>query len=71
MVGREITIAGATTPGNDGTFVITSYISTTQVTYENAGGATEAGAGTWAAFEQYFHFDEGFCWKWPGFTALS
>lgn len=71
MVGREITISGATTPGNDGTFVITSYISTTQVTYENAGGATEAGAGTWSTSPQYMHFEQGVCWKWPGLTALA
>jgi len=71
MVGRLITIAGATTPGNDGTFVITSRISATQVTYENAGGATEAGAGTWSTSPQYFHFTNGFCWKWPGHTAVA
>jgi len=71
MVGREITITGATTPGNDGTFVITSYISGTQVTYENAGGATEAGAGTWDVGAYYFHFENGVCWKWPGFTAVA
>jgi len=47
MVGRQITIVGATTPANDGTFVIASYISPTQITYANALGVTEVGAGTW------------------------
>jgi hypothetical protein len=47
-VGKTIKISGATTPGNDGEFVITSYISGTQLTYENASGATEAFAGTWS-----------------------
>jgi len=46
-VGKDIVIEGATTPGNDGTFVITSRISATQITYENASGATEAYSGTW------------------------
>jgi len=71
MVGKEITIAGATTGGNDGTFIITSRISATQVTYENAGGATEAGAGTCEVGAYYFHFENGVCWKWPGFTAVA
>jgi hypothetical protein len=46
-VGKNIVIEGATTPGNNGTFVITSHISATQITYENASGATEAYTGTW------------------------
>ena len=46
-VGKSMIIEGATTPGNNGTFVITSRISATQITYENASGATEAFAGTW------------------------
>jgi len=41
------------------------------VTYENAGGATEAGAGTWDVGAYYFHFENGVCWKWPGFTAVA
>lgn len=47
-VGKTIKISGATTSGNNGLFVITSRISGTQITYENASGATEAFAGTWA-----------------------
>lgn len=48
MVGQPISIAGATSPGNDGAFTIASYIGPTQVTYVNATGVTEAGAGSWA-----------------------
>lgn len=69
MVGREITVAGATSPGNDGTFVITSFISGTQVTYENAGGATEAGAGTFSTSPQYIHIGDGLVWEWNGYTT--
>lgn len=71
MVGREITIAGATSPGNDGTFVVASYISATQITYSNVSGVAEAFSGTWSVGPQYFHFEQGVCWKWPGFTALA
>jgi hypothetical protein len=46
-VGRNITIAGSGA-GNNGTFVIASYISATQITYANASGATESPfTGTW------------------------
>ena len=50
MVGKAITIAGATTPGNDGSFLVTSVPDANTVTYENAAGATEAlvgPGGTW------------------------
>ena len=47
MVGQTISIAGATSLGNDGTFTIASYVGPTQVTYANAFGVTEAGAGSW------------------------
>lgn len=70
MVGREITIAGSTT--NDGTFVVTGYTSPTVITWENGGTpSTEAGAGTWEVGVEYFHFENGVCWKWPGFTAVA
>ena len=51
MIGKSIVIAGATSPGNDGTFVILSVPSPTTLTYANAAGVTEAfGAGTtWRA----------------------
>jgi hypothetical protein len=42
LVSKEIVIRDATSGGNNGTFIITSVPSTKSVTYENAGGATEA-----------------------------
>lgn len=47
MVGRYITIAGSTTPGNDGSFLVASVPSSTTLTFANASGATEAFTGTW------------------------
>jgi hypothetical protein len=47
LVGKLITIAGATSGGNDGTFVITDVPSTTTLTYVNASGVAEAFPGTW------------------------
>ena len=47
-VGKQITLVGSLTPANDGTFVITTVVSATQVTFVNAAGATESfAAGTW------------------------
>lgn len=48
MVGRTLTIAGATTPANSGSFPITAVGSGNVLTYTNAAGAAEALAGTWA-----------------------
>jgi hypothetical protein len=42
-IGRTIVVAGATTPGNDGAFVITGVPNANEVEYANASGATEAG----------------------------
>ncbi len=47
-VGLVITPVGATSPGNNGSFTIASYISPTQITYANAAGVTEAFPGTWS-----------------------
>jgi hypothetical protein len=47
QVGQSITIAGATTSANNGTFVITGYTSATQITYQNLVGVAEAYTGTW------------------------
>lgn len=44
--GKSITITGATTPGNNGTFTITAHTATT-LTWVNASGAAEAFTGTW------------------------
>jgi len=47
MVGQSITISGATTGANDGTFLITGYTSPTVITYQNHAGVAEAFTGTW------------------------
>lgn len=54
-VGKSVVIANATTPGNDGTFVIVSRVSATQITYANGAGATEAfgGSTTWRIRYKY------------------
>ncbi len=46
-VGKYITIASATTPGNNGRFLITGYTSANVITFTNASGATEMFTGTW------------------------
>lgn len=47
--GAQLTITGATTPANDGTFPITAVSADGKtITYTNAGGVSEALAGTWA-----------------------
>jgi hypothetical protein len=46
-VGKKITIAGATTPKNNGTFLIASVVSQTQVTYANPLGKQEPFSGAW------------------------
>jgi hypothetical protein len=55
-IGKSITVSGSG-GGNDGTFVITTYLSTTQIQYTNAGGSTQGFTGTWAIsyiFHVYF-----------------
>lgn len=53
-VGRWITIAGATTPANNGTFLISAYTSGTEITYYNASGVAEPfTSGTWTTREGY------------------
>jgi hypothetical protein len=42
-----ITIAGSTSPGNDGTFRILSVTGATALTYLNAAGVAEAHSGSW------------------------
>ena len=41
MIGRLVTVAGATNPVNDGRFTILSVLSATQLTYANAAGIAE------------------------------
>lgn len=49
MVKRNITISGATTGSNNGTFPIVGFTSTSVISYTNASGVAEAfTTGTWA-----------------------
>ena len=52
-VGRFITIAGSTSPANDGTFLIEEFVDANNIKYTNASGVTEAFTGTWNTTEPY------------------
>jgi len=52
-VGKEITVSGATNPGNNGTFTIASRVSATQITYTNASGVNETSTFDWAITYDY------------------
>jgi hypothetical protein len=47
LVGLNVTITGATTPANNGTFLITNYISVNTIEYANPAGVAEAFPGAW------------------------
>lgn len=64
MVGKEVTVVGATTPGNNGTFTVTAWSPTT-LQWVNASGATEAFTGTWSVnLCRYLHIENGLCIDW-------
>lgn len=46
-VGRTITFLSATTPANNGTFVISAVADATHLTFTNAAGVSEAYTGFW------------------------
>lgn len=48
-VGKRLTIAGASNSGNNGTFVIASYVDATSVTFANASGVTETSSFTYSS----------------------
>jgi hypothetical protein len=52
-VGRYITIVGATTGANDGSFLISAFTSSTVITYQNAAGVAEAFTGTYTVRDPY------------------
>lgn len=59
LIGNFITIAGATSGGNNGTFVVTGVPSGTTIEYENAAGVAEAqGSATYDIREWYTHSDD-------------
>lgn len=51
--GNFLTISGATNPGNNGTFVITNYISATSVDISNASAVANDGYVTWTERQPY------------------
>jgi hypothetical protein len=55
MVGRNLTVSGAATPANNGTFVVAAYISATSVQVTNAAGVApdgNNGAIHWTPLQQ-------------------
>ena len=46
-VGRQLTLAGFTNAQNNGSFVIKSYVSATQITFENAAATAETSSFRW------------------------
>lgn len=65
LVGNSVTISDATSSGNEGTFVVLSVPSPTQITYANALGVSEAFSGTWKVavvkhlFQGHYLYDPG------------
>lgn len=60
-VGKTITISGMVDPNNNGAFTIASYISATQITYQNAAGSAETSSFSWAITstdEDYWTFEK-------------
>lgn len=51
--GRMITISGAATGANNGTFLVTSYVSSSSVRLLNASGASDANNGSLTWTEKY------------------
>jgi hypothetical protein len=47
-VGKHILIAGSTTAGNNGVFVVTTFVGATQIKYVNAAGFAEPYGGAWS-----------------------
>jgi hypothetical protein len=47
MVGKHVRIVGATSVGNNGIFIIRTFVSSSVIEYENANAVTEAFPGTW------------------------
>jgi hypothetical protein len=48
MVGRHVLISGATSPVNNGIFLIKGFISSTQILFDNISGITESFSGAWS-----------------------
>ncbi len=48
VVGMALHVTGVVTPANYGVFIVTAYISPTQISYENSLGVAETFNGIWA-----------------------
>lgn len=48
-VGKHITIAGATNPGNNGTFIVSEYVGVTSVKFANTSGVSETSSFTYSS----------------------
>ena len=57
MVGQHLRIAGATSPGNNGVFLIKVFISSSVVEYDNAAAVAEAYSGSWSVGLGIYSFD--------------
>jgi hypothetical protein len=67
VVGQRITVSGGTHGGNDGTFIITSYVSATSVVVYNPSGVSTDSGLTWSLAT-----DESFdLWAVGGAVQLS
>jgi hypothetical protein len=55
-VGRWIKLTGATTPSNDGIFLVTAVSSSVTLEYFNGAGVAEAFPGTWEFYDQADYF---------------
>jgi hypothetical protein len=47
LIGKTITVAGATTPANNGSFVVATVPTSESITFVNTAAVSEAGAGAW------------------------
>jgi hypothetical protein len=52
-VGNFLTVSGATSPGNNGTFLIVAYVSATSVVISNAAGVSPETGLTWTERRAY------------------
>lgn len=57
VVGNYLHIAGATSPANNGVFLIKAFISTSIIEYENSSAVAEAYAGAWSIGLGVYSFD--------------
>lgn len=75
MLGRQLTISGATSGANNGTFVVTGFVGNVGVKYVNAAGVAEAATPVAWAIDAAFnghkdaYLTRGYRMAGPGSTA--